>query len=245
MERSLVISGFVEKDNKYLVVYDPKFKFWRVPGGRLEPGEKEEETVKRELFEELDINVKVEYYLGEGIDDVPIYGHPKKNISHRKVKYYQCKYVSGELKIKEPNEASEIKWIRLGEISKIENLEPAMRYFFLGPSSRDKEIRIEEGYTKDWIDVVVEFLKQKKLEKVKVHCFCPGPDDYCLKTIDINDLKKELNKFSDEDSSFGNWRIELPECEINYRFNLIITYKPKYDKEMKLFKDLKKKTSTL
>ncbi len=55
---TLVTSAFVEKDGKFLLVYDPKFKFWRVPGGRVEFEEKVEDCLVREMEEELGIKTK-------------------------------------------------------------------------------------------------------------------------------------------------------------------------------------------
>lgn len=125
-----VASAFIEYDGKYLVVFDPKFKFWRVPGGRIEPGEAKEDTIKREMSEELDIEITVEKYLGKGSDDIPIYNFPGKTHSHRDVYYHKCRIVSGKVKAKEAHEVSEIKWLTIEEIKKIDNLEPAMRDYF-------------------------------------------------------------------------------------------------------------------
>jgi 8-oxo-dGTP pyrophosphatase MutT (NUDIX family) len=131
MKRTLVASAFIRKDDKYLLVYDPKFKFWRVPGGKVRPGEKDEETIKREMFEELDLEIAVEKYLGEGLDtDIPIYGHPEKDKTSRRIKYYECSIESGELKVKEKREISEYKWLTLDEIKNHDNLEPAMLDYF-------------------------------------------------------------------------------------------------------------------
>jgi 8-oxo-dGTP pyrophosphatase MutT (NUDIX family) len=128
--RVQVVSGFVRKDDKYLLVYDPKFRFWRVPGGKVEEGEREEETLRRELFEELDLEIRVQRYLGQGVDHVRIYGFPRKTITDRRIKYYECSIESGEIDIKEAKEVSEYKWLSLSDIKKIDNLEPAMRDFF-------------------------------------------------------------------------------------------------------------------
>ena len=125
-----VASVFIKKDDKYLLVYDPKFKFWRVPGGKVRPGEKDEETIKREMFEELDLEIIVDKYLGEGSDTIPIYGHPEKTITSRRIKYYECRIESGKIKIKEKREVSEYKWLTLEEIKKVNNLEPAMTDYF-------------------------------------------------------------------------------------------------------------------
>ena len=112
------------------MVYDPKFRFWRVPGGRVEAGEKEEETVRREIPEELGIEITVERYLGDGQDDVPIYGVPGKDKTSRNIRYYECRISSGTPTKKEKGEVAEIRWMSLEEIKKIADLEPAMRDYF-------------------------------------------------------------------------------------------------------------------
>jgi 8-oxo-dGTP diphosphatase len=48
------------KNNTFLAVYNLKDgqKLWDLPGGRMEFGETAEETLKREIFEELSIEIK-------------------------------------------------------------------------------------------------------------------------------------------------------------------------------------------
>ena len=59
----VVCSAFIEKNQKVLIVMDPKFKVWRVPGGRAEHGERIEETLIREMAEETGITFKNQYFL--------------------------------------------------------------------------------------------------------------------------------------------------------------------------------------
>ena len=40
------------KDDKFLMVYNPKRKGWEMPGGHIEPGEAPGEAAKREFLEE-------------------------------------------------------------------------------------------------------------------------------------------------------------------------------------------------
>lgn len=56
----------INKENKILLVkrkFPPKKGYWDVPGGFIEPGESAEESLKRELKEELGISFKNFAYL--------------------------------------------------------------------------------------------------------------------------------------------------------------------------------------
>ncbi len=124
---TLVTSAFIKKEGKFLLVFDPKFKFWRVPGGRANFGEKVEDALKREMKEEVGVDIKIIKFLGYGQDVVISYTR-ELEVS-RFILFYLCEIEKGEIKPDE-KEISEIKWLTLDEIKKHENLEPAMKDLF-------------------------------------------------------------------------------------------------------------------
>ncbi|MGU3496813.1 (deoxy)nucleoside triphosphate pyrophosphohydrolase [Xanthobacteraceae bacterium A53D] len=65
MKITLVVAcALVDADNRVLVAQRPEGKalagLWEFPGGKMEPGERPEQTLIRELDEELGITVKEE-----------------------------------------------------------------------------------------------------------------------------------------------------------------------------------------
>jgi len=122
-----VVSAFIRRNKKYLLVYDPRFNFWRVPGGRLVFNERAEEALKREMKEELNIGLEVGSFLGFGQDIVS----RGKRSGSRIILYFECKVTDGKLKTKAKDEISKTRWLTEEEIKKIGKLEPAMRDFFL------------------------------------------------------------------------------------------------------------------
>lgn len=58
----VVAAALVDADGRVLIAQRPEGKslagLWEFPGGKVEPGERPEETLIRELAEELDIKVK-------------------------------------------------------------------------------------------------------------------------------------------------------------------------------------------
>ncbi|MEM1254349.1 MAG: A/G-specific adenine glycosylase [Cyanobacteria bacterium P01_H01_bin.21] len=79
---------------------------WEFPGGKIEPNETFEDCVRREIKEELDIEIEVN-------DPLIVIDH---TYSHFKVtlNVFNCSHISGEPK---PLECDEIKWVTLDEIA--------------------------------------------------------------------------------------------------------------------------------
>lgn len=108
-----VVAGFIRKDNKFLLVQRPFDKknggLWEFPGGKAEKDETLENAIKRELKEELGINVlstefieKVEY----DYDDFSI-----------ELYLFKIKNFSGKIDLKE---AINMAWV---DFNSVENLE--------------------------------------------------------------------------------------------------------------------------
>ncbi|MEO0539950.1 MAG: A/G-specific adenine glycosylase [Cyanobacteria bacterium P01_A01_bin.105] len=78
---------------------------WEFPGGKLEPGETLEDCVRREIKEELDIQITVREQL---MTVEHAYTHFKVTLN-----VFNCDYVSGDPK---PLECDEVRWVTLAEI---------------------------------------------------------------------------------------------------------------------------------
>ncbi|MDJ0568556.1 MAG: 8-oxo-dGTP diphosphatase MutT [Pleurocapsa sp. MO_192.B19] len=78
---------------------------WEFPGGKIEAGETVEECIRREIQEELGIEIAV----GESLT---VINHDYKTF---KVTLYvhDCRYLSGE---PQPLECEEIRWVKQSEI---------------------------------------------------------------------------------------------------------------------------------
>ena len=82
MEHKTRISGVVMRDNKMLMLKGKGKEFW-TPGGKIEKGESDEECLKRELKEEIGVDLidlkffreysHLSYYNPEVVLDVRVY----------------------------------------------------------------------------------------------------------------------------------------------------------------------------
>ncbi len=78
---------------------------WEFPGGKIEPGETPEECLKREINEELGINIEVNDFFGESM-----YQYDTGTI---KLLAYKAQWIGGEFKL---TAHSQIKWVKPSEL---------------------------------------------------------------------------------------------------------------------------------
>ena len=83
--------------------------YWEFPGGKMEAGESPEEALRREILEELDVQIVIERFV-QTID----YDYPN---FHLTMHCYWCHIDSGSLILKEHEAA---KWLKPNELSSVE-----------------------------------------------------------------------------------------------------------------------------
>ena len=124
----VICSAFIEKNQKVLIFMDPKFKVWRVPGGRAEHGEKLEETLVREMQEETGIKFENPTFVGWGQDQQ--YKFIDEMETSRLIMYFHVRLdTDAELKL-DPAEAEDSKWVTIDELKEIKDKEGALFDFF-------------------------------------------------------------------------------------------------------------------
>ena len=108
MDKFEVVAAIILKDDKFFIAQRNRNKHmglsWEFPGGKVENGETFENALKREIKEELNINIAINNKLGE-----ENYKDEKINV---KLHYFLCSHTSGEIYL---NEHEDSAWITKNE----------------------------------------------------------------------------------------------------------------------------------
>ena len=106
-----VVAAVIRKEDKVFATqrgYGNYKDWWEFPGGKIEEGESPEEALKREIREELDIDLEITAFL-KTID----YDYPEFHLS---MDCYWCRIREGQLKLLEHEAA---RWLPLNDLRQV------------------------------------------------------------------------------------------------------------------------------
>lgn len=115
MKEVHVTAAVIIQDNKILCVqrnenkYDYISKKWEFPGGKVEENEQLEDTIKREIQEELNITIDVKSFLIQVNHEYPDF--------KLKMDTFICEIKDGVLEL---NEHIDYKWLSINELSDLD-----------------------------------------------------------------------------------------------------------------------------
>ena len=108
MDKFDVVAAIILKDDKFFIAQRNRNKHmglcWEFPGGKVEKGETFDIALKREIKEELNIDIAINNKLGE-----ENYKDEKINV---KLHYFLCSHISGEIYL---NEHEDSAWVTKNE----------------------------------------------------------------------------------------------------------------------------------
>jgi len=106
-----VAAGVMFREGRLLITQrhesDHLGGLWEFPGGKIEPGETFEECLRRELMEELGVNVTVEELV-----ESTSHEYLERKVQ---IRFFQCKITSGNPK---PLDCQNLKWVDAVELGK-------------------------------------------------------------------------------------------------------------------------------
>ena len=105
-----VVAAVIKKEDKIFITrrsYGEFADMWEFPGGKIELGETREDALKREIKEELELDINNLDYLTTVEYDYPNF--------HLTMHCFTCEICGGKLNL---NAHNDTKWVSLEELSK-------------------------------------------------------------------------------------------------------------------------------
>ena len=106
-----VVAAVITNEDKFLITQRVGGQFdgmWEYPGGKIETGESHHVALKREIKEELDVEIDIDEFLTTITYQYETF--------HLTMHLYYCHVTSGELTL---NEHASMRWIELDEAKNI------------------------------------------------------------------------------------------------------------------------------
>ena len=112
MKKIEVVAAILHRDGAYFATQRGYGEFegmWEFPGGKIEPGESREVALKREIQEELGVDIAIENLLCTTEYDYPSF--------HLTMHCYLCSIASGDIELREHKSALWLTSDRLDEVA--------------------------------------------------------------------------------------------------------------------------------
>ena len=112
MKKIEVVAAILHRDGAYFATQRGYGEFegmWEFPGGKIEHGESSEDALKREIQEELGVDIVIEDLICTTEYDYPSF--------HLTMHSYLCRVEAGEIELREHKSA---RWLKPEELGSVE-----------------------------------------------------------------------------------------------------------------------------
>ena len=111
MKQIEVVAAIIQREGAYFATQRGYGEFegmWEFPGGKIEPGKSSENALKREIQEELGVDIVIEDLICTTEYDYPSF--------HLTMHCYLCRVEAGEIELREHKSA---RWLRPEELGSV------------------------------------------------------------------------------------------------------------------------------